>query len=446
MRDILLFGITGLILMAALMRPFNGMLAYIAYSFIGPHSYTYGMARSFSHVQAIAICTLVGYFLSPERKQLPAQREVILFIALWAAFGISTILAIMPDRAFDHLYKMSKIFLMIVLAMAMINTEERLHLFAKAIAISIGFYGLKAGLFVVLSGGVAAIEGPEDSFLQSNNALGMAMAMNVPLLFYLAKIEGNKWLRWLMQLMFLLSYPAVAGTFSRGAWLGLAVATGLMVVKSKSAAIKIAAALVLFLAVAVVVPNITSQELQERFSSFGKLDEDTSAQGRFWTWTFCWRVGSEYPILGGGFDYYSVETYARFYPEFLEQFPGKIWSCHNMWLTIWGELGLVGTALWGGLLVSVLFSLHKLKRGSNTHQGPPWVSAYADMIQLAFIAYMVCGTFLDIAYFEMFYFLIALVILTKERVREALEKDVMMQIVLPPEENVPLARNSLFAG
>ena len=446
MRDILLFGITGPVLIAALMRPFVGMLAYVAYSFIGPHSYTYGMARSFSHVQAIAICTLVGYFLSPERKQLPKQREVILFIALWAVFGISTIDAIMPARAFDHLYKVSKIFLMIVLAMAMINTEERLHLFAKAIAISIGFYGLKAGLFVVLSGGVAAIEGPEDSFLQSNNALGMAMAMNVPLLFYLAKVEGNKWLRWLMQLMFLLSYPAVAGTFSRGAWLGLAVATGLMVLKSKSTKMKIAAALVLFLAVAVVVPTITSQELQDRFSSFGKLDEDSSAQGRFWTWNFCWRVGSAYPILGGGFDYYSIETYAQFLPEFLEKFPGKMWSCHNMWLTIWGELGLVGAAVWGSLLVSVLVSLHKLNRHSNIYQGSPWISAYANMIQLAFVVYMVCGTFLDIAYFEIYYFLIALVILIKERVREALEKDVMKRKVLSSEENVSLARNPIFAG
>ena len=433
-------------MVVALMRPFIGVLAYVAYSFIGPHSYTYGMARSFSHVQAIAICTLVGIIFSSDRKQIPKQREFALLVLLWIVFGMSTLSSIAPDNAFNKLYTVSKIFLMLIAAMTIINTEDRLRSLVKAIALSIGFYGLKGGLFVVASGGIAAIEGPENSFLQSNNALGMAIAMNVPLLFYLAKVEENKWLWWLMQLMFVFSYPAVAGTFSRGAWLGLAVATGLMVMKSDSRKAKITSVLMLVLLIAVIVPNITSQQLQTRMNTFNNLDEDTSAEGRFWTWTFCGRVGAAYPILGGGFDYYSREMYARFYPEFLERFPGKYWSCHSMWLTIWGELGVVGSAVWGGLLISSLLSLRKLKQYSLMHRDFVWVSIYADMLQLAFIVYMVCGSFLDIAYFEMYYFLVSFVILLKECMHVAMERKMLEQVNSVEKSSMSAQGNAVFAG
>lgn len=418
MRDIFLLALTGTLSATALVRPVVGMLAYVAYSVVGPHSYAWGFTRSFPHVQTLAICTLIGYAFWSEPRQFPRQRELGWLLTVWGVFAFSTALALAPDRALSFFIHISKIFLMILICLSMINTEKRLHLLTKTIALSIGFYGLKGGIFVLRSGGVAPIEGPDDSYLQANNALGMAMAMNVPLLFYLSKTESIAWLRRLMRVMIVFSYPAVAGTFSRGAWLGLAVVTALLVLKAKSKALKVVAALALVAAAFAIVPRLSSEQLTNRFRTLNNIEQDNSAQSRLWSWTFCARVGSELPLSGAGFDYYSLEAYARFYPEFLERWPGKVWSCHSIWLTIWGELGIPGVLAWGGLLISSLLSLRRLKQYADTQPEPQWVGPYAEMLQFSLVAYMVCGSFVDIAYFEIYYFLVALIILIKERVRQ----------------------------
>jgi len=54
----------------------------------------------------------------------------------------------------------------------------------------------------------------------------LALVMNIPLLYYLLKTETITWLRWLIKAMLLFSFPAVVCTYSRGAWLGLAMVTG----------------------------------------------------------------------------------------------------------------------------------------------------------------------------------------------------------------------------
>ena len=50
----------------------------------------------------------------------------------------------------------------------------------------------------------------------------------------------------------------------------------------------------------------------------------------------------------------------------------------------------------------------------------------AEMTQIAFIAYLVVGTFLDTAYFDLLYYLIGITIILKERLRVgAIEPNVL---------------------
>jgi hypothetical protein len=53
------------------------------------------------------------------------------------------------------------------------------------------------------------------------------------------------------------------------------------------------------------------------------------------------------------------------------------------------------------------------KRGSR----PLWFH-HVDMLLGAFVAYMVGGTFLDVAYFDLFYQLVAVVIVSKEYIKQ----------------------------
>ena len=413
MRDLLF--VTGVLISAliALRRPVYGILAFICVSLLNPHSLTWGFGRTFPFAQTIALGTLVGFIFWREKRALPQQREFFLLLALWAIYGISTIFAMEPQKAYLYLVLVSKILLMVCISIFLINTRERVLLLMKVIALSLGFHGLKAGIFAVTTGGNSMVWGPEGSFLEANNAIGLALAMNVPLLYHLSKTEQDWRLRWVERAMFFFSYPATICTFSRGAWLALAAATGLIILKSKYNVFILAAALVL---VPMSLPFLP-ERVVNRYDDLQNYEQEQSAQSRFWNWEFCTRVGLGNPLYGGGFDYYSLQAYVLYFPEFLKRWPGKVWSCHSMWFTVLGEHGLPGITLWLLLIGSCLLSIRHLRACTKKDQDPVWFH-HVDMLLGACVAYIVGGTFLDVAYFDLFYQLVAVVIVSKECIKQ----------------------------
>jgi len=311
---------------------------------------------------------------------------------------------------------------MVFVAMFVINTEQRLRLLARVVALSIGFHALKIGLFVIRTGGQAAVFGPENSFLEANNSLGMALAMNVPFLFYIAKTDSILWVRRIAYLMLAFSYPAVIGTFSRGAWLGLAAASGSLVLKSKHRILSIVAAGVLTLSSPMWISYMTSEQISQRYDTLKNYEEDGSANSRFWNWTFCSRVGLANPLAGAGFNFYSPAAYQIYYPEFLEQYPGKVWSCHNTWLTMFAEHGLPGLFLWLSLLGSTLFGVRHLAAREGSQGRGAWLIDFSHMIQVSLVSYAVSSTFLDVGYYEGLYFVLVIAIAMKEVVRRYAEQ------------------------
>lgn len=414
MRDLLLIGIVLLFSLIAMRRPAVGVLTFVCFGLLNPQSMTWGIGRTFPLAQCVALGTIVGTVITSEPKKLPRQREIVIFFALWGMFLFSTIFAFAPDRAVEKLIYVSKIFLMVFFTLILINSERRLLFLMRTIALSLGFFGAKAGLFVILSGGNFIVWGPEGSFLEANNAIGLALSMNVALLFYLAKMESHAWLRRVMRVMFVLSYPAVVCTFSRGAWLGLVGVTALLIVKTRYKVAAIMAACLL----AIVLLPLLPERVVSRYDDLRNYQEEGSAQSRFWNWEFCSRVGLAHPLYGGGFDYYSLEAYAVYFPEFLERYPGKQWSCHSAWFTVFGEHGFLGLFLWVSLLGSCFLSLRSLRHYGKAHPEAANVVLYADMLQASLVAYAIVGTFYDAAYFDLFYYLMAAICILKERIRE----------------------------
>src|SRR5262249_44363748 len=139
----------------------------------------------------------------------------------------------------------SKILLMVFLSMAIVNTRARLTQLVRTVALSLGFLGLKAGIWTIRTGGQEMVWGPDNSFLAANNAIGVALAMNLPLLFHLRRLEHRRWVRHVMTAMLLLSYPGIVCTFSRGAWLSAGAATCLMMWRSRHRWITAAALLLI---------------------------------------------------------------------------------------------------------------------------------------------------------------------------------------------------------
>ncbi len=417
MRDLLFIAVVVISSLIALRRPVFGILTFICLGFLNPQSMTWTIGRNFRFAQITGISTIVGYLFWQEPKRFPRQRESLLLLALWGMFGVSTLFAIFPENALEFLIHVSKILLVAILCTSLINNEHRLHWLLRVISLSIGFYGLKGGVFFLITGGNYMVWGPEGSFLFANNSIGLAFAMNVPLLFYLSKVETHKWLRWIMRTMLVFSYPATIGTFSRGAWLGLAVGTALMVIKGKYRFILVPMIAILAIFSLPYLPQIFPQRVVDRYGALVDYEQERSAQSRFWNWECCKRVGMANPLHGGGFDFYSKEVYERYFPEFLERWPGKLWTCHSVWFTIFGEHGFPGLFLWFALITSCFLSLRQMRLYGKIHIEMAWITHYVNMLQASLFVFMVVGTFVDAAYFDMFYYLVAVIIIIKERMR-----------------------------
>ncbi len=423
MRDLLLLVVTGSASLTALARPPFGILFFVALSILGLHSYTWGVARTFPHSQAVGLATIVGFLLWSEPKRFPREREAGLMLALWALFAVSTWFALRPELAFDRLIFVSKILLMMFLATIILNTPARLHTLVRVVALSLGFTAVKTGLFVLATGFQQKAYGPEDTYLFQENAIGIALAANLPLLVYLFRVERSRWLRVTIGAMFFLSYPAVVGTFSRGAWLSLGAVSLLLVLCSRHQILTIVLALTLTVGAVAWQDSLVSDRVAARWDALVNYQEDSSAESRFWNWEFCRRVGLARPF-GGGFEFQSTEAYLQYYPEFVERWPGKVWVCHSMWMELLAEHGILGFALWIALTASCLLSLRRLSSDAPGQIKPTRIKELAPMLGVAFVAFMVGGTFLDVAYHELFYQLIAMVIIAKTLWRQGAQSAV----------------------
>lgn len=412
MRDIIVVSVVLIATLVALRRPAFGLLTFAFLGFFSPHSYTWGLGRTIPLSMIVAIATILGLVVSTEDKRLPAQREMILLILLWLTFGLSTLFAIYPDRAHGQLIYVSKVLLMIVVATIVMNSKERLHSLIKVISYSLGFYALKCGVSTVIGGGDFLVYGPELSFLYANNSIGLALAINLPLLYYLYRSESNYWLRIVPQVMMLFSLPAILFTYSRGAWLGLVMAVALLFLRMKRKFVLVTAVGVLAASLSSVLPTITPDRLANRYDQLVNYEKDSSAESRFWNWEFCRRVGTG-RVTGGGFLFESTENYAKYYPEFLERWPEKTWSCHSIWFTMLGDHGVLGLTFWVALIVSSLMSLRRLRLIGQLAPENSWLVPFSQSVQISLVVFMVVGTFLDAAYFDLLYYLVAMVVIAK---------------------------------
>lgn len=442
MRDILLLVLVAGFTAAALFRPVVGIMFFAWLGFFSPQSYTWDLGRTLPLSQIAAIGTMVGYVFWHKRIKIPLLRETLLLLGLWLTFGISTIFAIYRDPATDYLIYVSKILLMVFLTISLIEDESSLRMLLRVIALSIGFYGLKGGFFAFTSGGGELVLGPEESFLFANNSIGLAMAMNIPLLYYLFRTETRQWLRWLIGAMMVFSYPAIICTYSRGAWLGAAMATAMLLLRIRHKFVVVAAAGILLAVLGGALTQILPQRLFARYDQFVNYEKDDSAESRFWNWEFCRRVGFARPLTGGGFQFPSLEVYAVYYPEFLDRWPDKQWTCHSAPLTILGEHGIISFVIWIFLIGCCFLSLRQVRRYGRVHPEASWMTVYADSIQASFVAFIVVGTFLDAAYFDMYYYLVAMVVIARAIVL-ARPAEVLSAYSAPVVAEPALARGAL---
>src|SRR2546422_6084401 len=273
MRDYLIIGVVLASLPIGLFRPFYGLLVYAWISYMYPHMLAWSFAQTFPVAKLSALAVMGGFLLSPKGNLAAmAQKQNVAMLLLWCTFTISSVFAIYPEDAWNRWQDASKLILMSVLASLLLRNRRQIRQFVLVIALSIGFWGWKGGVFGIVTGGQHVVYGPEPGIMGGNNAIGLALDMCIPLLWYLSSQEHG-WLKRLLQAVFLFTIPAVMFTYSRGSMLTLAILLLLMMLKSKRRIVMIFAALI---GIILALPFIPQKWLERQQTVFS-YGEDNSA-------------------------------------------------------------------------------------------------------------------------------------------------------------------------
>jgi probable O-glycosylation ligase (exosortase A-associated) len=402
MRDILVFLAIFLPLPVVLARPFLGILLWHWFSLMNPHRFAWGFAYTFPFAVAIGATTLAAWLFSREPKHVPWRAPMILLVLLWAWTCLTTLTAMSPDLAFEKWEQTSKILLMTVVTAAMLTTANRLRMLVWLTVVSLGFYGVKGGLFALATGGQHRVFGPPDTFMTDNNAIALALGMALPLIAYLAETEAKKWVRWGLVAAFGLTTIAVLFTFSRGGLLGLAIVLVGLWWRTKQ---RIAWAALGVLSLGTLFA-LAPEKWIDRTASIEEYQTDSSAQSRFEMWGMAVRIAADEPITGGGFRVFKEPA---IYPLYNPQ-AELVRDVHSMYFEVLGEHGFVGLALFVLIGAATILTGNRIRANTKGRPELAWAHRLAAMLQISIAGYAVSGAFLTLGFFDLSFLLVALMV------------------------------------
>lgn len=400
MRDLLIASIVFGLLPFILKRPFWGILLMAWLGYMNPHRLCYGFMLTMPVVQIVAITTLIGMLMSKESKRMVWSPEIILLIVFIGWMGITTTQAFFFDAAFTQYIKVIKIQILTFMTLIMLTSQERVRQFVWAIVLSLGFYGVKGGLFTIANGGAYAVQGPSTTFIAGNNELALALVMTVPLMRFLQIHEPKILIKQGLTAAMVLTAIAVIGSQSRGALVALSVTGVIFWLKGRN---KLMTGLIM-LAGALTIASIMPSSWYERMGTINTYDEDASALGRINAWSTGWNVATD-RFFGGGFEMFQASVFQLYAPD-----PRFVVDVHSIYFQVLGHHGFIGLFMFLGLLLFTWLKCAAVVRLAKRNPSLLWAQDLASMIQVSLIGYMTAGAFLGLAYFDYFYHLIALVV------------------------------------
>ena len=407
-------------------RPCIGILMWVWISVMNPHRLSWGFAFDFPFAAIIAAVTLLALLTTKDPRKLPMTSIVITLILFTVWMCITTIFSMWPDESVTMLNRVSKTMLMTLVTMMLIKTREQVQLLVYTLCLSIGYYGVKGGVFTIATGANSIVWGPQGSYIEGNNEVALAFISIMPIMYFIFMQATNRWLRWAMAGSVMLCGFAALGSYSRGALLGIAAMLFFLWLKSpKKAVVGIVMLCMIPIAVA-FMPD----KWGARMETINTYEEDASAMGRVNAWWMAWNLAKDRP-LGGGFQIYNRIAFGMYAPV-----PDDVHAAHSIYFQALGEHGFFGLFLYFLLALLTWRKAAWIVKVTKTRPDLKWARDLSLMIQVSMVGFGVGGAFLSLLYYDVPYYLIAIVVTMGVLVEKALKER-------PPVEQTPAAAVSL---
>lgn len=421
MRDILVVLFFVAASVAAFRRPFYGALLWVLFGLMNPHRMTWGFAFSLPFAQMAVMVTVLAALRHRDQIRWPRGVPMVLLMIFIAWMGVTTFTAIVPAPSMNKFIDVLKVLGMAIVVAALIRTREEIVSLVWVMVLSIGFFGFKGGLFTIATGGSHRVWGPPDSLVEGNNELAVALIMTVPLIYFLAtNIQAarefvlvprvsDRLIRWGGYLGMVLCAAAALGSQSRGALLAIVAMATVLWWRSKA---KVGIGLALILAAGVAVPMLPDSWF-DRMETIGTYQDDLSALQRINAWETAVNIAGDRPT-GAGYATANQEVFGRYSPRGAGEW---VYVAHSIYFQVLGDHGWIGLVMYLTFWVTTYFGAGRVARKARLHLDLAWAVSLMNMCKVSMVGFAVGGAFLSLAYWDMPYYLMVIVVVTGMLVR-----------------------------
>ena len=170
----------------------------------------------------------------------------------------------------------------------------------------------------------------------------------------------------------------------------------------------------------------------------GTYEQDESAMGRIQAWHTAFNLAMDRFPVGGGLEWANAETYARYAPGELT----VAYVAHSIYFQVLGGVGFDRARTFLLFWVLVWRQCTWVRRLSRRRPDLEWAFSLASMIQVGLVGYAVGGAFLDLAFWDLPYYLFAAAAVTRYAIAHHPGPAVQVSSVQSAHETVEQALSS----
>jgi putative inorganic carbon (HCO3(-)) transporter len=342
-----------------------------------PHMLAWGFATSFPFALLIALVTTGAMLATHAARALPMYPPV--FVLCGLAAWIALTLPAAGTAALGPWSRFMQAMLMTAVCTMLTTSRRDIERLVVVLAVSLGVYGVVGGVGILHSARGLHLAGPPGSDIVDSNAIALALVMTLPLLHQIQQGAGPRALRRILVLAMALCVLATIGSGSRGAMLAMGALAGYYWWR-RARRPRLAAALLCTAPLLMLL--VPGQE------------PDGQVQARL----DAWRVATELALghlPGGGF----------------AQAPAQ-----SIYFQMLGEQGFPGLALYLATGILAWRSASAIVEASADRADLAWASSLATAAQASLAAFAVGGAFVSLAYFDVPYYLVGAIVVTRSLV------------------------------
>ena len=390
---------------------FVALLLYLWFAFFRPLDWMWLDISALRPSLLVGIVLILPCLLTGVMPNLthPLSIGSLLFLA---SSIVAQVNAVNPDVGWEWIDFYTRLLIVCLLAVTLINSSRRLATVIAVMSGSFGFHAAKAGLASMLGGGVRFFDGLSGAFVD-NNGYALGTVMILPLLLATAQnidvlVPAPGVLQTWARRGFYAAVPlcifAVIGTYSRGGFLSVSAAlfVFLLLQRRRFTALAVVSGVLTLLLSVVPIP----QRYLDRLSTIGSYDKQVevdvegareSAQSRPHFWKVGIQMGLDRPF-GVGLRQYEA-AYDRY--DFLHGRYGHQRAVHSSHVQVFAEQGFFGAIVWAGMFVYACFACLRVRARSRLEHLSPlhqqMLFTLANAMIASMTAFLVGGAFLALA-------------------------------------------------